>query len=311
MDQPKETKHPTQNLPLESLSQGTPHPSQLGQEEGSTGPSMPNLPTVSRDHRTYPLGMPSARDVWALSNRKLQKASSHSPHFVEMFENFADSLGIEVMLTFAVTSWNIWKRRNKVVFKGLLTHPSTVVQLSQQLVEDLLQLNLKKKTKGFGQPHNTHWEAPPQGKVKVNWDASVDKVSCKVGVGAIIRDWESKVLATFRMKHDLFPDPLMAEAFAALQAATFCKSLGYLDIIMEGDSLLVVSGLTSEREDLTYTSLIIADIRDTLNTFNSWSTRHTFRANNEVAHALSKDALSIIGSTTTFDFIPPCIQTLI
>ncbi|KAG6700691.1 hypothetical protein I3842_08G125100 [Carya illinoinensis] len=224
---------------------------------------------------------PSARDVWALSNRKLQKASSHSPHFVEMFEHLVDSLGTEEMLTFAITSWNIWKIRNKVVFKGLFTHPSIVVQQTQQLVEDLLQLDLKKKTKGPDQLHNTHWEAPPQGKIKVNWDASVDKVSCKVGVGAIIRDWESKVLATLRMKQDLFPESAN------------------------------VSGLTSKTEDLTYTGLIFADTRDTLNTFNSWSIRHTIRVNNEVAHALSKNALSIRGCTTTFDFIPSCIQTLI
>lgn len=33
------------------------------------------------------------------------------------------------------------------------------------------------------------WEAPPRCQFKLNWDAALDKVQCKVGIGAILRDW--------------------------------------------------------------------------------------------------------------------------
>ncbi|KAG6653325.1 hypothetical protein CIPAW_05G068400 [Carya illinoinensis] len=230
---------------------------------------------------------PSTRDVWALSNRKFQKASTPSPPFAEKLESLEVSLGTKELLTFAITAWNLWKRKNEVVFKGHLTHPSSVVKQSQQLVEDPQHLHVSKKTKSPSQQNNSHWEAPPQGKIKVNWDASVDKISCKVGVGVIIQDWKSQVLATLRMKQDLFPDPHMAEAFAAFQAVLL------------------------QKEDLNYTGLITADTRDILNIFNSWSTRHIVRAINVVAHALSKDALSISGRTSTFVNIPSCIQTMV
>ncbi|XP_042964700.1 uncharacterized protein LOC122298922 [Carya illinoinensis] len=220
-------------------------------------------PTETIEHTLW--DCPSARDVWALSNRKFQKASTPSPSFAEKLESLEVTKETKELLLFAITTWNLWKRRNEAVFQGHLTHPSSVVNQSQQLV----------------------------------------------GVGVILRDWKSKVLATFRMKQDLFPDPHMAEAFAALQAVNFCKSLGYQDIILEGDSLLVVEGLKSKSDDLNYTGLITADTKDILNTFNSWSTRHIVRSINVVAHALSKDAFSISGRTTTFVNISSCIQTMV
>ncbi|KAG6645401.1 hypothetical protein CIPAW_08G120100 [Carya illinoinensis] len=159
---------------------------------------------------------PSARDVWSLSSRKFHKASTLSPSFAKKLESLVASKETEELLLFAVTAWYLWKRRNEVVLQGHLTHPSSAVSQSQQLVEDLQKLPVSKKVMALKQQTSPPWEAPPQGKFKVNWDASVDEVSCKVGVGAVLRDWNSKVLATLRMEQDLFPDPHMAEAFAAL-----------------------------------------------------------------------------------------------
>ncbi|XP_042939447.1 uncharacterized protein LOC122274476 [Carya illinoinensis] len=106
---------------------------------------------------------------------------------------------------------------------------------------------------------NAHlnWEAPPQGKLKVNWDAGLDKTNCKVGVRAVVRDWEGKILATLRMNHPLFLDPLPAKAYAAFQASLFLKSLGWQDVIMEGDSLQVVNCLKSLTDIDSYAGLLI------------------------------------------------------
>ncbi|XP_042972882.1 uncharacterized protein LOC122304682 [Carya illinoinensis] len=254
---------------------------------------------------------PSARDVWALSVRKLQKASPLFHHFQDLVKGFLENLSKEELKVFAVTSWFIWKRRNEMVFKDTFQHPSKVSQLVAYLMDELQLLPQQGKTQSHPNLGQTRWEAPPQGKFKLNWDASISKATCKVGVGAVIRHCEGKVLATLRMQHDLFPDPLMAEAFAGLQASIFCKSLGYKDIIIEGDSLQVVSSLNSSTEVHTYTGQLISDTRSMQSSFSVWSARHTVRANNSVAHALSRDALSISGYTTSFDFIPICIKDLV
>lgn len=89
-----------------------------------------------------------------------------------------------------------------MVFRGLFSHPTNIAQQKRSQVPYC--------------PQPTQWEAPPQGKLKLNWDAALDKISCKVGVGAVISDGEGRVLATLRMQNDLYPDPLTAKAFAAL-----------------------------------------------------------------------------------------------
>ncbi|XP_042952141.1 uncharacterized protein LOC122289229 [Carya illinoinensis] len=217
---------------------------------------------------------PSARDVWSMSSRKFQKASIGSFSLVEKLEGLVESKETKELQTFA-------------------------------------KLSVSKRAGVLKQQINQAWEAPSQGKIKVNWDASVDKVACKVGVGVILRDWNSSVLATLRMEQDLFPDPHMAEAFAVQQAILFCKSLGHWDVVLEGDSLLVVEGLKAKSNTLNYVGQIVADTKEILNTFRSWSVRHVVRATNVVAHALSRDAFRISGQTTTFVHIPPCIQTMV
>ncbi|KAG2675499.1 hypothetical protein I3760_12G006600 [Carya illinoinensis] len=177
-----------------------------------------------------------------MSSRKFQKASIGSFSLVEKLEGLVESKETKELQTFAVTTWNIWKRRNEVIFQGHLTHPSAVVSQSKQLVEDLQKLSVNKRAGVLKQQTNQAWEAPPQGKIKVNWDASVDKVSCKVGVGVILRGWNSSVLATLRMEQDLFPNPHMAEAFAVQQAVCSVNLLA-IGCCYGGDSLLVVEGL--------------------------------------------------------------------
>ncbi|XP_042980102.1 uncharacterized protein LOC122310285 [Carya illinoinensis] len=222
-----------------------------------------------------------------------------------------DLLEQDDMVSFATTSWLIWKRRNEMIFRKCFLHPRIVAQNSKHLVEELqLAKQQNKKLTGKVQ-RQAAWVTPPRGRLKLNWDASLDKIRCRVGVGAVIRDHEGQVLATLRMQHDLFPDPFLAEAYAALQASIFCKSSGYKGIIMEGDSLQVVKGLNSASDSHTYAGQLIADTKTTLSSFTAWSAGHTVRANNCVAHALSKDALGISGYTTTFGSVPLCIRTLV
>ncbi|XP_042993245.1 uncharacterized protein LOC122319281 [Carya illinoinensis] len=204
-----------------------------------------------------------------MSSRKFQKASMVSPSFAEKLGSIMESKETEELQIFAVTAWNIWKRRNEVVFQGHLTHPSSVARHSKQLVEDLHKLSMNKKARVLKQQTNQAWEAPSQGKIKANWDASVDKASGKVGVGVVVRDWNSKVIATLRMEQELFPDPHMAEAYAALQAVMLCNSLGHRDVVLEGDSLLVVEGLKSQSNAPNYVGQIVADTKEILNTFSS------------------------------------------
>ncbi|KAF5443004.1 hypothetical protein F2P56_035601 [Juglans regia] len=189
-------------------------------------------------------------------------------------------------------------------------HPNSLIQQAKVFIEELSQLQHVTKTPSPDLGRSSQWEAPSRGQLKLNWDAALDKNNCKVGVGAIIRDREGTVKATMRMKHDLYPDPLLVEAYALLQASIFCKSLGWKELILERDSLQGVNYLKTGEANDSYVGTMIRDTKSILNSFTSWTVRHILRAGNVVAHALSRDALSIRDSIWYVGTIPTCIQTL-
>ncbi|KAG6635874.1 hypothetical protein CIPAW_11G073400 [Carya illinoinensis] len=254
---------------------------------------------------------PSAQDVWSQCGKKLQKTNLFFKSFRALLESLLESHEEEYMLEFALTVWLIWKRRNDLVFNNQFPHPSSITQAIKSLTADLHQSQQPAQAASTHSNAKAQWEAPLQGKLKLNWDAGIDKLNYKVGVGAVIRDWKGKVRATLRMSHSLFPEPLLTEAFAAYQASMFLKTLGWQDVIIEGDSLQVVKGLMSPSETDSYTGLLIRDTKITLNSFTNWSARHTRRACNNLAHVLCKDALSISNSIVTVGVIPSCIQSLV
>lgn len=129
-------------------------------------------------------------------------------------------------MEFALTAWKIWKRMNEFVFSNTFIHPKSVIQAVKLFIEDIHQTQQLAHKCSIGSNDHSQWEALPRGKLKLNYDATIDKTNCKVGVGAIVRDWEWKVRATLRMSHALFLDRLIAEAFAAFQASMFLKYQG-------------------------------------------------------------------------------------
>ncbi|XP_042990668.1 uncharacterized protein LOC122317666 [Carya illinoinensis] len=254
---------------------------------------------------------PSAQDVWSQCNRRIQKASFPCHLFKSLLEACLKTFDEEELVEFGLTAWKIWKRRNEVVFSNTLSHPSSINQSVKLLITDLDQAHQPARQCSPPSSVLLAWEAPPQEKLKTNWDAGLDKASCKVGVGAVVRNWEGKVLATMRMNHSLYPDPFLAEAYAAHQAALFLKSMGWRDVIMEGDSLQVVNYLNSKEAADSYAGVLIKATRVTLDSFAVWTANHVKRTCNSVAHALCQDALSISDSITTVDVIPFCIRHLL
>jgi hypothetical protein len=67
-----------------------------------------------------------------------------------------------------------------------------LVRWAKERVENWCKFN-KRKTRNEAtvvQASPTKWSLPPQGFVKLNWDASVDKHMNRMGIGVLARDHE-------------------------------------------------------------------------------------------------------------------------
>ncbi|KAF5454650.1 hypothetical protein F2P56_024298 [Juglans regia] len=146
---------------------------------------------------------------------------------------------------------------------------------------------------------------------KANWDAAIDKVNSRVGIGIIVRNSEGAVMASLCSSMDLVPDPLLGEAIAARRASSFCTDLGLQHIILKGDSLLVVKAIENKEDSWSDSDLVIRDIKILLSKFLSWSVLHVHREVNVIAYHLAKFALNCQEDCIMIEDCPPCIKQLL
>lgn len=80
----------------------------------------------------------------------------------------------------------------------------------------------------------------------MNWDADIDGVGNKIGYGVIVRDYIGSVVAALSGSWSYITDPSVAEFIAAWKMVKLCLNLGFVKVVLEGDSLEVVNTLNKE-----------------------------------------------------------------
>lgn len=96
---------------------------------------------------------------------------------------------------------SLWHRRNDFVFNDKFMHPNLLPVKAQ---DDLSAFSSVPQTfipicpTQRSCPTNIHWEKPPHGSLKVNWDAACNLEPGRFGFGAIIHDEQGCVLGTMR-----------------------------------------------------------------------------------------------------------------
>lgn len=68
------------------------------------------------------------------------------------------------------------------------------------------------------------WHKPMEGFYKANWDASLDKVERRMGMGIVVRDHKGTLQATLCATMDFVSDLTIAEALAAQKAAKLVQN---------------------------------------------------------------------------------------
>lgn len=141
----------------------------------------------------------------------------------------------------------IWLRHNEVIHGGTFLHPNTIVQQATQAVEiyQTLRVGTLRYEAPIGTPTTLLWKAPPLGWYKVNWDAGVNHTKGRVGLEAIIWDHQGKMWALKSLTRHGFLDPTTVETMAATIVVKFCKEMGIMQVLLEGDAKLVVDAVNS------------------------------------------------------------------
>jgi hypothetical protein len=137
---------------------------------------------------------------------------------------------------------------------------------------------------------SSQWQAPSQGKIKVNWDATIDKKKGLIGFGVIARDSKGRVLVARSSSKPVCIEPVMAESWAGLHVVLFCKEIGLFDIVAEGDALQVVKEINLATSNLSRYGHFIDGIK---------------------THILAKAAITQVIESIWLEEIPPLISDVV
>jgi hypothetical protein len=127
---------------------------------------------------------PSAKDVWMECNPRIHKCTSDEVDFIYIMAQLMERLDDEQMCLVATVARQIWFRRNSIVFGGDMVSPVMVVRRAKHQVEAFCNVAQRHIIPNAGSAHYSvvQWMTPPEGVVKINWDASINKHQKKMGL---------------------------------------------------------------------------------------------------------------------------------
>jgi ribonuclease HI len=104
---------------------------------------------------------------------------------------------------------------------------------------------------------------------KGNRDIALESKQKRMGIGVVIRGDQGRVTAALCQPVEILPDSVIGKAMGALGAVEFCRDLELKDIILEGDSKMVVDAIIKKGPSQSTYGHIMENILEVLKVFKS------------------------------------------
>jgi len=143
--------------------------------------------------------------------------------------------------------WHIWEVRNVVRNGEREVRPHCLVEKILAYV-DMVLLHMydpivSNRCDSF---KPKLWDPPSEGWVLMNVDAAIFQKANRMGLGIVVRDYRTEVLAACGQSIDMITNPELAEAIAVRQTILFVSKLPYSHVIIATDCLSLVQKLRLE-----------------------------------------------------------------
>jgi hypothetical protein len=251
---------------------------------------------------------PSSMAFWQECARKIQKMAIDLTDGWGLIHNFMERLDGEDLLLALTIARHIWLRRNTFVFENIFLPPLQVLNGAKTLIAAFEEaINPMVVERNLVDPSQVRWKKPPPWVMKLNWDAILNVEKKATGIGVIIRDEGGDFVAALTKFIPYIVDPLIAESVAVWFAAQFICELGLQHMILEGDSLSVISDLKKIGPCGSGCGQLISDTKLILSSLLHCDFHHMKRDANKVAHCMSKFALSQMLDKTWIEVCPSFI----
>ncbi|XP_050233187.1 uncharacterized protein LOC126681678 [Mercurialis annua] len=149
---------------------------------------------------------------------------------------------------FSFLLWHIWKARNHAIFEHELLDPLMVCNQAVQAFSEYKDSCILETTVSSADIHTNgrqnSWLPPPEGTIKINYDAASDSNKKFGTIGIVAADYLGRILPRFTAFVRYIWDPRALEWLALHTAMNFAITKGWQNIIFEGDAIQIPHTLT-------------------------------------------------------------------
>ncbi|KAK7250720.1 hypothetical protein RIF29_33336 [Crotalaria pallida] len=200
----------------------------------------------------------------------------------------------------------LWMRRNKIVFEQSFLSTTACLKLIEERV-GAIQESLKKNDYVSVEMNHSRgalirWRNPPQNWIKVNSDGSFNPETGTAACGGVLRDCYGTFMCAYAMRLGSC-SIMQGELWGILQGARLAVSRGFVNIIIEADSLCAIRFLHYGIPRTHPSAALVSSIKNTLSNCNVIF-NHAFREANKVADMLSKHGHEVEGEMKIFEVVP-------
>ncbi|KAA3477128.1 glycine, alanine and asparagine-rich protein-like [Gossypium australe] len=140
------------------------------------------------------------------------------------------------------------------------------------------------------------WRCPPRESVKINFDGAFGRQNNISASGIVARNDEGCILLSCSETHKEVTSAFAVEALACQKAVRMGLENTWPEVIVEGDSLVVIKKCNSKDQDKSMIGAYISDIqqmvnRKTINGTKHFVFKHIPRIANAIAHKIATETL--------------------
>jgi hypothetical protein len=190
--------------------------------------------------------------VWQDCGRRMQKMLLEEYDGIHLIKFLKDKLDRDDFLEALLVLRSLWLRRNEYVFQGIFTSPSQVIMKARALAAVCANSN-----------QDEHIDSMAEGgRLKLNRDAALNSRSKKMGIGIVVQNKYGEFVAALAKVLPLVDNPTAAEAIAAWHVVSMCVNCRFQQIVLEGDSMVVVLALNQTMASWSSYGKLIEDTKE-------------------------------------------------
>ncbi|KAH9696063.1 putative reverse transcriptase/RNA-dependent DNA polymerase [Citrus sinensis] len=254
----------------------------------------------------------AARKTWNLAPSTFELQNVPGQDIFSYAQNLCSNSRRNKAELMIMYCWAIWFARNKLIFERKKIEP----MVSAAKAESVLEAYQRVRKTGTLHIRNTReesqqrWSPPPTNVLKLNVDATTNSKDQKVGLGAVLRDSNGRVVAAGIKQASFRKDVSFAEAEAIQWGLQIAKEAAAASLIVETDCKDMAELLNNTKGSRSEIFWIISEIQTQKREFQRIHFNFVPRFCNAHAHFLAKHALRKDTTAVWLDILPVEVQNV-